>query len=246
MKDSPGTPSVSVVIPTRNEAPSVAETVRSARAAGADEVIVVDGESDDGTAAAAQGLADLVLACPPGRARQMNAGAAASRGEVLVFLHADTTLPEGAVAGIRAAVEDGAAGGAFCVNLGVSVAAPAARASALRLTAAMINLRSRLFRAYTGDQAIFVRRDVFESLGAYPEIPLMEDVEFSRRLTRRGRTVLLPSRITTSARRWEANGVARTILLMWGLRIAHRLGLPPHRCARFYGGNPGARRADPA
>lgn len=246
MKDSPGALSVSVVIPARNEAPSVAETVRSARAAGADEVIVVDGESDDGTAAAAQPVADFVLRCPPGRARQMNAGAAASRGKVLIFLHADTTLPAGAIAAVRGAVAGGVVGGAFRVGLGVSAGTSAARAAALRLTASMINIRSRIFRAYTGDQAIFVRRDVFEDLGAYPEIALMEDVEFCRRLTRRGTTVLLPVRIITSARRWEANGMVRTILLMWGLRVAHRLGLPPDRCAQLYGGKPGARPADPA
>lgn len=245
MKDSPGALSVSVVIPARNEARSVAETVRSARAAGANEVIVVDGESDDGTAAVALGLADVVLRCRPGRARQMNAGAKAARGEVLVFLHADTTLPERAVAAIRGAVAGGILGGAFRVRLGVSAGTSAARAAALRLTASMINIRSRIFRAYTGDQAIFVRRDVFEDLGAYPEIALMEDVEFCRRLTRRGRTVLLPARIITSARRWEANGIVRTVLLMWGLRIAHRLGLPPDRCAQLYGGKPSSRRADP-
>ena len=96
-------------------------------------------------------------------------------------------------------------------------------------------VRSRLFRAYTGDQAIFLRRDVFEEIGAFPEIPLMEDVELSRSLTRRGKTVLLPTAVTTSARRWESHGVLRTILLMWGLRLAYLLGMSSERCARVYG-----------
>jgi hypothetical protein len=99
----------------------------------------------------------------------------------------------------------------------------------------MIGARSRIFRAYTGDQGIFVRRDAFEAAGGFPEIPLMEDVEFSRRLVRSGRTLLLPVRIVTSGRRWEASGPARTILLMWGLRLAHLLGMPPARCAEIYG-----------
>jgi hypothetical protein len=99
----------------------------------------------------------------------------------------------------------------------------------------MIGARSKLFCAYTGDQGIFVRRDAFEAIGGFPEIPLMEDVEFSRRLTRRGKTILLPVRIATSARRWEASGPVRTILLMWGLRLAYFLGMPPARCAEIYG-----------
>jgi hypothetical protein len=99
----------------------------------------------------------------------------------------------------------------------------------------MIGVRARLFRAYTGDQAIFLRRDVFEKIGGYPEIPLMEDVELSRRLARRGRTVLLSLPVTTSARRWETHGTLRTILLMWRLRLAYLLGMPPERCAELYG-----------
>jgi hypothetical protein len=99
----------------------------------------------------------------------------------------------------------------------------------------MIGVRSMLFRAYTGDQGIFARRNAFEAIGGFPEIPLMEDVEFSRRLTRSGKTLLLPARITTSGRRWEAFGPGRTILLMWGLRLAYSLGMSPERCAEIYG-----------
>ena len=232
-------PPVSVIIPARNEAGTVPETVQSAREAGADEVIVVDGESRDGTAEAARRAADAVILSPPGRARQMNAGARASRGEILLFLHADTTMPEGAIASVRKAMErEEILGGAFSVTLAVSAGAPSFRKAALRLTARMINVRARLFHAYTGDQAIFLRRDVFKRLGGYPEIPLMEDVELSRRLARLGRTVLLPVRIATSARRWETHGTARTILLMWGLRLAYLAGMSPGRCAELYGRKP--------
>ncbi len=227
---------VSVVIPALNEAESVAAAVRSAREAGADEVIVVDGGSGDGTREAARNAAAAVLLSSPGRALQMNAGAEAACGEILLFLHADTTLPESAIAALRKTMErDDVLGGAFPVRLLVSPAAPRLRRAALRLTARMIGVRARLFRAYTGDQAIFLRRDTFLEIGRYPEIPLMEDVELSRRLVRRGKTVLLPVPVTTSARRWESNGTARTILLMWGLRLAYLLGMSPERCAERYG-----------
>jgi len=230
---------VSVILPARNEAATIVTAVRSAREAGADEVIVVDGESRDGTSDAARPIADAVILSPPGRARQMNAGAAAAKGEILLFLHADTSMARGSIAAVREEMSrEGVLGGAFSVRLEVSAGAPLLRKAALRLTSRMINLRARLFRAYTGDQAIFVRRDVFEEIGAYPEIPLMEDVELSRRLTRRGKTVLLALPVATSARRWEEHGTLRTILLMWGLRLAYLFGMPPARCAELYGRKP--------
>jgi len=239
MKDAETKPPVSVIIPALNEAATIAETVRSARAAGADEIIVVDGGSRDGTPDAARRIADAVVFSPPGRAIQMNAGAREATGEILLFLHADTTMPEGSIASVREATErNGVLGGAFFVRLVVSPDTPPLRRAALRLTSRMINVRSRLFRTYTGDQAIFLRRDVFETIGAYPEIPLMEDVELSSRLTRRGKTTLLTTPILTSARRWEAHGTLRTILLMWGLRLGYLLGLSPERCAEIYGRRP--------
>jgi len=239
MTDPGNRPQVSVIIPARNEAATIAATALSAREAGADEVIAVDGESLDGTPNAARPVVDAVILSPPGRARQMNAGARASRGEILLFLHADTTMPEGSIASVRKAMKrDDILGGAFSVRLGVSADSPPLRKAALRLTSRMINVRARFLRAYTGDQAIFLRRDIFEGIGSYPEIPLMEDVELSRCLTRRGRTVLLPDAITTSARRWESHGTMRTILLMWGLRLAYLLGMSPERCARIYGRRP--------
>lgn len=232
-------PAVSVIIPALNEEEAIAAAIRSARAAGAGEVIVADGGSADGTVEAARPHADRVISSPAGRGRQMNAGAGASGGEILLFLHADTTLPEGSLAAVRRALSrEEVVGGAFRVRLGVSAGAPLARRIALRITGEMIGLRSRLFRSYTGDQAIFLRREAFVRVGGYPEIPLMEDVELSRRMTRAGKTVLLPCRLTTSARRWEEHGTARTILRMWRLRIAYRLGMPPERCAELYGRKP--------
>lgn len=235
---------VSVIIPALNEETTIPGTLLSARAAGADEVIVADGGSGDGTREAAQGKADIVIVAPPGRARQMNAGAKASTGEALLFLHADTALPPGSIESVRAALaREEVAGGGFRVRLGISPDAPFARKIALRITGRMINLRSRLFRSFTGDQAIFLRRERFDRIGGYPEIPLMEDVELSRAMTRGGKTVLLPLRVVTSARRWERDGTTRTILRMWFLRIAYRLGMSPLRCARLYrGGRPAGSR----
>ena len=198
-------------------------------------MIVVDGGSTDRTRETARPIADIVLSTAPGRAAQMNAGARASTGEVLLFLHADTLLPTESIRAVRDALRQAdILGGAFPVRLGVSPSASAYRKAVLRLTGMMIGVRSRLFRSYTGDQAIFVRREAFEAAAGFPEVPLMEDVGFSRRLTRRGKTVLLPVRITTSGRRWEASGPLRTILLMWGLRLGHLFGMSPVLCATIY------------
>lgn len=224
-----------MIIPALDEEESLPATIQAAREAGADEIVVVDGGSADGTRESALRLADTVIRTMPGRAAQMNAGARASSGEALLFLHADTLLHPESIRAVRACLRSAELqGGAFPVRLDVSPSSSAYTKAILRLTGRMISVRSRFFRSYTGDQAIFVRRETFEALGGYPEVPLMEDVEFSRSMTRRGKTLLLPARITTSARRWEANGPARTILLMWGLRSAHFFGLSPARCAEFY------------
>jgi rSAM/selenodomain-associated transferase 2 len=222
--------SLSVIIPTLNEERCIAATLRRARAAGVREIIVVDGGSVDGTRAVAEELADLVLSAPRGRAAQMNAGAARASGAILLFLHADTLVPDGFAQAVGAACrEPGVIGGRFDVMLTPS-------SPLLRLTGELMNWRSRLSRIATGDQGIFIRRDVFERLGGYADIPLMEDIDLSRRMKRAGRIACLPQRVTTSARRWQAQGVVRTILLMWSLRTLYFFGVSPSRLRRLYDG----------
>jgi rSAM/selenodomain-associated transferase 2 len=190
---------------------------------------VVDGGSRVGTVAVARRAAGVrVLESAPGRARQMNAGARAATGDALLFLHADTRLPDGAAAAIAAALAPGGVvGGRFDVRLD-------SPRPLLRVVGAMMNGRSRATGICTGDQAIFVRRDVFESLGGYAEIPLMEDIELSRRLKRRGRLAALRLRVSTSARKWEREGVLRTIALMWTLRLLYWAGVAPARLVGWY------------
>lgn len=219
---------VSVIVPTLNEERILAATLTQARQPGVHEIIVVDGGSVDATRAVAEPLADLVLSAPQGRAAQMNAGADAARGDVLLFLHADTRVPEGYTVAVAAAcAQPGIIGGRFDVNL-----QPATWL--LRLTGQLMNWRSRLSRIATGDQAIFIRREVFEQLGGYANIPLMEDIELSRRMKRAGRIACLRQRVTTSARRWQKHGVVRTILLMWSLRLLYFFGVSAARLQRLY------------
>ena len=224
------TPALSLVVPVLDEERNLERLLPElgALAPGA-EVIVVDGGSrDDGAAVVAHHPRVRWLAGPRGRALQMNAGAAAAAGEVLLFLHADTRLPPGFDAAIAASLADpSVVGGRFDVRLDNPGAA-------FRMIATMMNLRSRLSGIFTGDQAIFVRRATFESLGGYSEIPLMEDIELSRRLKRRGRLACLRARVTTSARKWERDGVLRTIVLMWTLRVLYAIGVSPARLHRWY------------
>jgi rSAM/selenodomain-associated transferase 2 len=204
-------------------------------------VIVVDGGSRDRTVEIAHARADAVIIAPRGRAAQMNAGAAVARGEVLLFLHADTFLPGGSVPAVLGALQDPALiGGAFRVRLAASAGAGRYVRAALGVTGRMIGARACVARAFTGDQAIFARAEAFRAVGGYPEIPLMEDVELSRRMRRAGKTVLLPLRVETSGRRWEAWGPLRTVLFMWRLRIGYLLGRTPSRCAEAYRRGPAA------
>jgi rSAM/selenodomain-associated transferase 2 len=221
---------VSIVVPALDEAEGIERTLRplqALRARGA-EVIVVDGGSRDATRALAAPLADRVLEAPRGRAAQMNAGAAAGRGDTLLFLHADTLLPEGALDAIGSALADQRhAWGRFDVRIeGAS--------RLLALIGAAMNLRSRFSGIATGDQAIFVRRAAFEAAGGFPAIPLMEDVALSTALKRISRPACLRERVATSGRRWERHGVLRTTALMWRLRLAYALGADPSRLARRY------------
>ena len=218
-------PRLSVIVPVLNEAADIREALEALaplRARG-HEVIVVDGGSDDGSASLAAPACDRLLDSGRGRALQMNAGARAAKGDALVFLHADTRLPERADELILAALAR-ASWGRFDVRI-------ASRRPLLVLVGCAMNLRSRLTGIATGDQAIFVRRDAFPG---FPDIPLMEDIALSRLLKRRGPPACLRARVTTSARRWEARGVLRTIFLMWRLRLLYALGATPQRLARDY------------
>jgi len=220
---------LSIVIPTLNEADGIVEALTALtplRALG-HEVIVVDA-GEDGTAELARSRADRVLRGPRGRAAQMNRGAAAARGDVLVFLHADTRLLASADRLIADGLAvTGRAWGRFDVRL--SGGQPS-----LRIVEASMNWRSRLTGIATGDQAIFVTRDRFRAVGGYPEMALMEDVALSKALKRLGPPLCLRARVTTSSRRWERDGVVRTVLLMWSLRLRYFLGADPSGLARRY------------
>jgi rSAM/selenodomain-associated transferase 2 len=211
---------LSIVVPALNEAPGIRaslEALAPLRARG-HEVIVVDGGSDDATAQIASGLCDRVLVSPRGRARQMNAGARAASGDVLLFLHADTRLPPQFV------IPEAALWGRFDVRI-------EGRHPLLKVIAWSMNLRSRLTGIATGDQAIFVRRDAFPG---FAEIPLMEDVEFCRRMKRLAPPACRREKVLTSGRRWESRGVLRTVLLMWRLRLMYFCGAHPERLSRIY------------
>jgi len=217
---------VSIIVPVLDEARAIETALaplQAWRAAGA-EVLVVDGGSRDATARLARPLADRVIAAPRGRALQMNAGAREACGSVLLFLHADTVLPPDAMQAVAAARGEW---GRFDVSIGGG-------GRLLALVAFAMNARSRLTGIATGDQAIFVSRAAFESVGGFPPIPLMEDVALSKALLRRSRPACLRQRVVTSARRWQRHGTVRTILLMWRLRLAYALGADPHRLARRY------------
>ncbi|MGQ9667053.1 MAG: TIGR04283 family arsenosugar biosynthesis glycosyltransferase [Anaerolineae bacterium] len=218
----------SFIVPTLNGAEGIAATLdvlQGWRALG-HEVIVVDGGSLDATRSLARPLADRVKLAPPGRARQMNADAATAQGEVLVFLHADTRLPAQALEAMRTGLRSHL-WGRFDVVI-------AGRARVLRLVAALMNLRSRLTGITTGDQAIFVTRTAFQAVGGFPDQPLMEDIELSKRLKRLGQPACLRQRAVTSGRRWETRGPWRTILLMWRLRFDYWRGVPAEALAAYY------------
>lgn len=221
---------LSIIVPILDEAaalPGLLAHLAQWRARGC-EVLLVDGGSEDDCGAMARAAGFTVLEAERGRARQMNVGAAAAHGEALLFLHADTRLPVDADVAVRAVLaKDRCAWGRFDVLI-------TGRPPMLRVVAALMNLRSRLTGIATGDQAIFVRRDVFEAVGGFPDQPLMEDVELSRRLLRTSRPACLRARVSTSGRRWEQRGVWRTIFLMWRLRWAYWRGVPAERLADAY------------
>lgn len=220
---------LSIIVPTLNEGGLALACVRRLagfRAAG-HELILVDGGSVDLPQAALKPWVDHLLVAPQGRASQMNQGASVARGEIYWFLHADSQLPEGADRAISEALGENRGWGRFDIRL--SGGHPL-----LRLVECLMNWRSRTSGIATGDQGLFMHRSLFEQVGGYPDQALMEDIEISRRLKRLVRPHCLRERLTTSSRRWECRGILRTILLMWGLRLAYWLGVSPARLAKLY------------
>lgn len=237
---------IAVIIPVLNEARCIGETLSHTASLGFDDIIVVDGGSSDQTCSIVEACAShlltapqntpasvpcsiTLLSAPQGRARQLNTGAGAGRCDVLLFLHADTRLPPDAKYAVTDALSDSA-----CIGGRFNVRFDSDRLSA-RVVGAMMNLRSRVSGIATGDQALFVRREAFERIGRFAEIPLMEDIDLTRRLKRAGRLAPRTESVVTSFRRWEQKGPLRTILLMWSLRFLYWIGVSPHRLQHFYG-----------
>jgi rSAM/selenodomain-associated transferase 2 len=221
---------LSVVVPVLNEAhalPALLEHLQPLWRSGV-EIVLVDGGSEDGSATVAACAGFHVMRAERGRARQMNAGAAAVHGDALLFLHADTRLPDGAVQLIDAALADGRhVWGRFDVEFDI-------RTWTMAATAFGMNLRSCLSGIATGDQALFMTRAAFDGVGGFPDQPLMEDVEITARLRQRSRPACVRRPVLTSARRWQARGTWRTILLMWRLRLEYWLGASAADLARRY------------
>lgn len=228
--DERHTMQLSIIIPVLNEAeglPMLCEHLAPLQQQGA-EVILVDGGSQDGSDRCIEAHGLRLVRAPRGRAVQMNAGAAAARGDVLLFLHADTRLPPQAWQRLQSVLPPQAlAWGRFDVAID-------GQATTLRLVAWMMNARSRLTGIATGDQALFMTRAAFDAVGGIPEQPLMEDIEISRRLCHLARPICLTERVRTSGRRWEQRGVWRTIFLMWRLRWAYWRGVPASQLAKAY------------
>jgi len=221
---------LSIIIPALNEQAVIVETLQALQALRelGHEVIVVDGGSSDKTHSLAAPLVDRILRAERGRARQMIIGAQFAHHDILLFLHADTRLPAKADVLIFEGLEKtGRKWGRFDVRL-------SGQAWLLRVVERLMNWRSCLTSIATGDQAIFMQRNLYEQAEGFPDIPLMEDIALSRRLRRFSRPVCIRTPVLTSSRRWERYGIVRTILLMWSLRLAYALGVSPWTLKRFY------------
>ena len=223
---------VSIIIPVLNEESAMREKLPAmqwVRESG-HELVVVDGGSIDDSFGLAQQYSDTVITSSQGRAAQMNAGASIASGDVLLFLHVDTDLPTNGINNILTCCSNDKGEqtwGRFNVRL-------SGGHFMFRIIETMMNLRSRISGIATGDQAIFITKDLFEKIGGFKEIPLMEDVEISQRLKKKSRPVCIRSHVTTSSRRWETSGIYHTIFLMWRLRLSYWLGADPLRLAKRY------------
>jgi len=229
--DAPG---IALIVPVLNEAAGLPGLFDMLAQCGAEQCLIVDGGSVDGSAALLEQSGIRWMTANAGRASQMNAGAAVADADILLFLHADTILDASHLMAVREVMRRGnlmergdVVGGRFDVRLSGPHAV-------LRVIEWFINLRSRISRISTGDQAMFVRRDVFIRMGGFADIPLMEDVEFSRRLKLHGKIACLSQRVITSSRRWERHGILATVLLMWRLRLMFWLGVPAEKLAAIY------------
>ncbi|MGO8878003.1 MAG: TIGR04283 family arsenosugar biosynthesis glycosyltransferase [Desulfomonilaceae bacterium] len=226
--------SISVIIPTLNEAGYLPFTLERLSQRQCVEIIVADGDSNDETRKIALSLSVKMLDCPRGRARQMNEAARVAMGDILLFLHADTLVPENWDYRIRAALaNEYVCGGAFSLRIQGNLLG-------LRLVEAFANFRSRIFLMPYGDQAIFVRSATFWEVGGFPDVPIMEDFEFMRRLRTRGGLCILPERVIASGRRWKKLGIMRTTAINQAIIAGYYVGISPDKLARFYGNGPRA------
>ncbi|KOP26225.1 glycosyltransferase [Hapalosiphon sp. MRB220] len=222
------TATISIIIPTLNEAENIKTALASTQPSNHVEVIVVDGGSEDETVQIAESLDIKVILSAPGRAKQMNAGAGVASGEILLFLHADTRLPLGFDVMVREALtQPGVVAGAFCLRIG-------AEQPSLRLVEWGVNVRSRFLQMPYGDQAIFLTRKIFNHVGDFPELPIMEDFEMIRRLKKLGKITLVSVPVITSARRWLKKGIWQTTLINQIVIIAYFLGIPPQQICSWY------------
>lgn len=221
--------SIAIIVPVLNEAENLTALIdqllqfRQSVA----EIVIVDGGSTDNTRQMLEDSGLEIVSASKGRAIQMNAGALHSNADILLFLHADTKLPAHAIKAIEKAISTGADWGRFDVQI-------SGEHPLFKLIAFMMNWRSRLTGIATGDQVIFTRRSVFNLVGGFPEQPLMEDIEISKRLRKISRPFCLPEKVMTSGRRWQKHGVWKTILLMWRLRFAYWRGVPASKLAEYY------------
>lgn len=220
---------ISVVIPTYNEQASIKSAIQSAQDAGADEVVVVDGGSTDKTLQTASSLGATVLKSEPGRATQQNTGAAACSGTVLLFLHADCNLHPDSIQQVRTALQQNKSCVGGCFRQ--SIADPRFRYRAMERGN---QLRVTLLKWIYGDQGLFVRQSVFEQLQGFPEINFLEDLYFTKSLSRQGQLIVLQAPLIVSARRWQKNGMLLQTVRNWAIITAAHLGVPPSRLAKFY------------